>query len=118
MGTVEEEINNLREWKHDITDTVNTIKVKEELMEIKIEKLEDMPKEIAVMTARIDVWMKNTEEYRKELSGNIVSIFKLLNELPCEARAEASRNEKLLRNLMWASIGIVFGILATHIGWK
>lgn len=118
MGTVEEEINNLREWKHDITDTVNTIKVKEELMEIKIEKLEDMPKEIAVMTARIDVWMKNTEEYRKELSGNIVSIFTLLNALPCEARAEASRNEKLLRNLMWTAIGIVFGILAAHIGWK
>lgn len=118
MGTVEDEIEKLRSWKHDITDTVNTVKVREELVEIKVEKLEDMPKEIAIVHERLESWMKSTEEYRRELSGNIVSIFKLLNALPCEARKEASRSDKIIRNLIWGAIGILFGILATHIGWR
>ncbi len=118
MGTAEEEIEKLRTWKHNITDTVNIIKVKQEILEISVDKLESLPKDVAVLNQKITSWMDSTIQYRVDLNKAMKDILEIVNALPCGERAEATKGDRVIRTLMWGAIAVVFALIATHLGWK
>lgn len=118
MGTVDDEVEKLRMWKHSITNTVNTVKVKQEILELEVEKLEDLPKDVAVLNQKIASWMESTVQYRKDLDSALKEIFVKLKDLPCRERAEATKGDNIVRTLMWGAMAILFALIATHIGWK
>ncbi len=74
---------------------------------------------------RVENWMNTTTEYRHSLCEKIneikVSVGKVVdtvNNLPCKERGEITKGQGVTNKLIWAAIGIVFGLLVAHMGWK
>lgn len=74
-------------------------------------EIQDIKVELASFTASVTEWMKTTTEYRKNLCDKIEVVKTRLSELPCKER-------RLGTKLVWGAIGITFGILIAHLGWK
>jgi hypothetical protein len=74
-------------------------------------EINDIKVELASFTAKVSEWMETTKEYRVSLCKKLDEVRIDVAKLPCKNRLFQSR-------LMWGAIGIVFGILAAHIGWK
>ena len=73
---------------------------------------------IEVLEERVSNWMESTTEYRKDLCRKIDIITTKLSELPCKERSEMYKNMKIIATLIWGGLGITFGILIVHLGWK
>jgi hypothetical protein len=66
---------------------------------------------IDVLEERVTNWMESTTEYRRDLCRKIDIITNSISKLPCAER-------KLSTKLLWGAIGITFGIVVAHLGWK
>ena len=80
---------------------------------------------IARIEERIENWMRTTEDYRRTLCEKITELrigqngrSDKVNDLPCKARAEMYKGFGLTMKLVWTAIGITFGMIAAHIGWR
>lgn len=73
---------------------------------------------IEVLEERVANWMTSTTDYRKDLCQKIAYITKKLDDLPCKERGEMYKGIKTTQRLLWGAVGIVFGILLAHLGWK
>jgi hypothetical protein len=74
--------------------------------------------ELASFTAKVGQWMETTKEYRislcdkfKEVKDEVSNLRIDFSKLPCKGRVIQSR-------LMWGALGIIFGIVVAHLGWK
>jgi len=76
-----------------------------------MDELKELEIQVASFTAKVTEWMETTTEYRKKLCDKIDGLKIDFAKLPCKGRIVQSR-------LMWGAIGIVFGILVAHIGWR
>lgn len=86
---------------------------------------EDDKVQIAILTERVNQWMLGTDSYRQslcekmtELKAGQVKMFQMMYDLPCKARAEATKWQTTLFTLMWGAIGITFALLAIHLKWQ
>jgi hypothetical protein len=73
----------------------------------------------------LKVFMAETEIYRvslckkiEEMRCDIKSLTSSLGNLPCKERGEMYKGMSLTVKLVWAAIGITFGIVVAHLGWK
>lgn len=94
-----------------------------------------MSKELEIAIARlaekVDAISKSDSVYRATLCEKIHELktgqndFRLwmiktteaIYNLPCKARAEASKWSKVVTGLQWGALTILFVIIAKHIGW-
>lgn len=74
--------------------------------------------EIRVLKERVENWMSTTTEYRKALCEKIDRIGQKFESLPCKERGEMYKSAKFAAKLIWGAVGITFGILIAHLGWK
>jgi hypothetical protein len=73
---------------------------------------------IEVLAERVENWMSTTTDYRKELCRKIDIITTQVNGLPCKERGVMYKNNKVTFALLWGAVGITFGLLVSHLGWK
>ena len=67
---------------------------------------------------QVENWMTSTTEYRVSLCEKIGKIQDKLETLPCAARAEMYKGFGVTMKLVWSAIGVTFGILIAHLGWR
>jgi hypothetical protein len=80
--------------------------------------MSNLETEIKVLSERVENWMSTTTEYRKLLCDKIDKINTKVELLPCKERGEMYKNAKFTTKLLWGALGITFGILIAHLGWK
>ena len=80
---------------------------------------------LAVLKERVDEWINGSEQYRvtlcdkiSELKNGQIKIFEMLYDLPCKQRAEMYKGLNLTIKLMWTAIGVCFGLIVAHLGWR
>lgn len=88
-------------------------------------EINDLKVTLASFTAKVTEWMDTTVQYRKDLCIKQDRILKKqdtfdekLTALPCKERGEMYKNIGKMTKVVWGAIGVVFGILAAHIGWR
>lgn len=56
--------------------------------------------------------------FRDSVCKKFDRIFLWLEKLPCKERGERTKNQQIFDKLLWGAIGITFGILVVHLGWR
>ena len=89
------------------------------------DKLNNLEVTVASFTAKVTEWMDSTVQYRKDLCikqdrmlKKQDSLDEKINTLPCKERGEMYKNAGKMTKLVWGAIGITFGIVIAHLGWK
>ena len=70
------------------------------------------------LQTQVEGWMATTTEYRVNLCNKIDKIMGRLESLPCRERAEIYKNIGITMKLLWAGLGITFGLIVAHLGWR
>jgi hypothetical protein len=70
------------------------------------------------LQTQVENWMATTNDYRISLCEKITKITDKLDSLPCRERGEMYKGMTLTNKLMWSALGITFGIVIAHLGWK
>ena len=73
---------------------------------------------LARLEEKVTQWMETTTAYRLSLCDKINKITDRLDSLPCRERGEMYRGLGITQKLMWSAIGITFGIMLAHLGWR
>jgi hypothetical protein len=79
---------------------------------------EDDRVSIARLETQVSTWMDTTNEYRVNLCNKIDKIMTKFEDLPCKERGEMYKGMGITAKLMWTAIGVTFGLIAAHMGWK
>ena len=83
-----------------------------------IEKLEDIRVEMSKVATKVEERNESALIWRGDVCRKFERIFQWLDKLPCKEREERSKSQKIFDGLLWGGLGITFGILIVHLGWK
>lgn len=86
------------------------------------DKVQQSLDEIKVAMAKVATLVEERNitaiEWRGEVCKKFDRIFKWLADLPCKERQERSKGQQIFDGLLWGAVGVTFGILIIHLGWK
>jgi hypothetical protein len=118
ISTIKEELLLGRERYHKLSNELNTVKCRTEILENSLESLRELEKSVLVLKTEVFAWIEGTNEYRTNLNKKFDGILKFITDLPCKERAEDRRWLNLHLAGMWASIVAIAVIGLRHLGLK
>lgn len=83
-----------------------------------LDKLDDIKAELIRIVTVVEERNTTALQWRGDVCKKFDKIFGWLENLPCKERLEKHKSSQLTLTLIWGAIGIVFALLAVHIGWK
>ena len=80
-------------------------------MSQKENEVDEVKKEIAVLTERVSCWMESTTEYRKSLCTKIDAILKSMSDLPCRERKVFYDGIRKELATIWSILVLIVGAI-------
>ena len=77
--------------------------------------LEEIRTRLAVLTEKVENWMKTTNDYRKSLCDKLDSMTIKLNDLPCKERRIMYQSVGLQIKMLWGFITLI--VTAIVVDW-
>lgn len=120
--TLKEEVKRLRDVRHEYINELNIIKCRTEIMDERLQKLEELPTNVAVLMSQVKDWIANTKDYRDSLNAILTTMTTKINSLPCDKNEEKNdskhKRNTLVIKFIWGAMLIIWGIVIAHLGWK
>ena len=83
-----------------------------------LDAIESIRTDIAKVVTQVEERNNSALQWRSDVCKKFDKVFTWLEQLPCKERAGLYESVKNVLICVWGAIGIVFTILAVHIGWK
>lgn len=109
------ELLRVREKVHELTNKINTIQCRTEMLEDSMKDIHDTRAKFEILETKVTSWMETTTEYRKSLCQKLDIITDRVSNLPCSERRGLGTQVKVIWGLI---VGVIILIISDWIRLK